>query len=493
MSDTPRTRLRVRPRHVVRWIAIVVVLILVATIGYAVYNYQHFVSGVTHIDALPASTSQAKTSGENILLVGDDHRPANASAAELAELGTTSDGGGTNTDSMLILHIPDGGGKATLISLPRDSWVSIPGYGMGKLNAAFAYGSAKGGDSGGAKLLVETIQNLTTLHIDHFVRISMVGFYDVAKALGPLKVCLVDAVDDSYSTFTAPAGVSTLDAQQALAFVRQRHGLPNGDLDREARQRYFLSAEAKNFLKPSTLLNPGRLNAALTAVGSAIQTDKGLNWLTLATQLKDIAGGNLDSTTIPVSGTPTIYSGGTAISIVQVDTAKMPAFVAALDAAPASTSGKSTGSGSGAAASTVTPSQVSVTVLNGSGVAGAAGTSTATLATAGFTTSTPSTVSTRAASTIQYPSSMAAEARTLAAYVPGATLEAVTGVAGVTLVLGTDGATAKAKPSTAGSGSGSGSGSSGTSGSSGSSGSSRSGSSPAATKTAATDGITCVH
>lgn len=480
MSDSPRTRLRVRPRHVVRWIAIVVVVILIATIGYAVYNYQHFVGGVTHIDAIPATSTTAKTTGENILLVGDDHRPANASAAELAELGTTADGGGTNTDSMLVLHIPDGGGKATLISFPRDSWVTIPGYGKGKLNAAFAYGSASGGDAGGAQLLVKTIENLTTLHIDHFVRISMVGFYDVAKALGPLKVCLVNAVDDRYSTFSAPAGVSTLDAQQALAFVRQRHGLPNGDLDREARQRYFLSAEAKNFLKASTLLNPGKLNAALTAVSGAIQTDEGLNWLTLATQLKDIAGGNLTSTTIPISGTPTIYSGGTAVSIVEVDTAKMPSFIASLDT-------KTTASSAAAATTTVKPSDVTVTVYNGSGIAGAAATNSATLKKAGFATGTPITVTTRSATTIQYPASMAAEAKVVAAYVPGASLEAVTGVSGVTLVLGTDGDAAKSSASASGSGSGSGS------GSAASAGSGAAGSASSTKAAAATDDIPCVN
>lgn len=491
MSDSPRTRLRVRPRHVLRWIAIVVVLVLVATIVYAFYNYRHFVDGVTHIDAIPASTSESSSSssGENILLVGDDHRPANASAAELAELGTTSDGGGTNTDSMLVLHIPDGGGKATLISFPRDSWVSIPGYGKGKLNAAFAYGSASGGDAGGAQLLVKTIQDLTNLHIDHFVRISMVGFYDVAKALGPLKVCLVSAVNDHYSTFVAPAGVSTLDAKQALAFVRQRHGLPNGDIDREARQRYFLSAEAKNFLKPSTLLNPGKLNTALTAVSGAIQTDKGLNWLTLAKQLEGIAGGNVTSTTIPISGTPTIYYNGSAVSIVAVDTAKMPSFIASLDASATATSK--------AAAATVKPSEVTVTVFNGSGVAGAAATNSSTLSGAGFTTGTPTTVTSRSATTIQYPTSMAAEAKLVASYVPGATLEAVSGVSGVTLVLGTDGASASSKPSSgsgsAGSGSSSSSGSS--SGSGSGSGSSGSGSSAAASSTAAaaTDDVPCIN
>jgi LCP family protein required for cell wall assembly len=485
---------------VIRWIAIVVVVAILATVAYAVYNYQHFVNGVTHIDAIPSTTSVTSSTGENILLVGDDHRPANASAAELAELGTTQDGGGTNTDSMLVLHIPDGGGKASLISFPRDSWVDIPGFGMNKLNAAFVFGSQKGGESGGAKLLVSTIENLSGLHIDHFVRISMVGFYDVAKALGPIQVCLKNAVDDPYSTFKAPAGVSTLDAQQALAFVRQRHGLPDGDFDRQARQRYFLSTEAKNFLSASTLLNPGKLNKALTAVSGAIQTDKGLNWLTLAAQLKGLAGGNIESTTIPISGTPTISVNGTGVSIVQVDTAKMPAFIASLDeksTASSAAAGGAGGAGGGAAAVSVTPSDVTVTVLNGSGVAGAAATNSSTLSSAGFEAGTPSTVSNRFATTIQYPASMAASAALVARYVPGARLEAVTGVANVTVVLGTDGAKAQAKASSSsasGSGASSGSSSSGSSGSGSSgSGSSGSGSKSTASTSAAASAVPCIN
>ncbi|GAA4669725.1 LCP family protein [Frondihabitans cladoniiphilus] len=460
MSMTPRSRLRVRPRHVIRYIVIVVVLLLIATAGYAVYNYRHFVSGVTHIDAIPASSTTASTNGDqNILLVGDDHRPADASAQELAELGTTADGGGTNTDSMMILHIPGGGGQASLVSLPRDSWVAIPGHGMGKLNAAFAYGSDGGGDSGGAQLLVTTVQNMTGMHIDHFVRISMVGFYDVAKALGPLKVCLVAAVNDPYSTFVAPAGVSELNAQQALAFVRQRHGLPLGDLDREIRQRYFLTTEIKNFLSPGTLLNPGKLNTALTAVSHAIQTDPGLDFLSLATKAKDLVGGNLNSVTIPTLGTPTIYYGGSAVSIVKVDTAKMASFVASLDSTSTASASASATTSAAPAAAAPSPSSITLQVLNGSGVSGAAATNSATLDKAGFSTVAPSTVSTRGATTIQYPASMAAEAAVVARYVPGATTEVASGVARVTVVLGTDGSTAKATPtaaeSTAGSSSGS--------------------------------------
>ncbi|AMM20476.1 hypothetical protein AX769_10360 [Frondihabitans sp. PAMC 28766] len=487
MSETTRSRLRVRPRHVIRYVAIVVVLVLLAAVAYAAYSYHTFTSNVTHIDAIPTSSTTASSSaGQNILLVGDDHRPADASAAELAQLGTTQDGGGTNTDTMMVLHIPSNGAKASLISFPRDSWVNIPGFGMGKLNAAFAYGSEKGGDAGGAQLLVKTIENLSGLHIDHFVRISLLGFYDVAAALPDIKVCLTSAVDDSYSTFKAPAGISTLDAQQALAFVRQRHGLPEGDLDREIRQRYFLTAEAKNFLSPAVLLNPSRLQKALKAVSGAVQTDPGLKILSLASQLKDLAGGNLNSVTIPVSGTPTIYYGGSYVSIVQVDTAAMPAFVAKLDV-------KSTPASSAPAAPAATVGGTLVTVLNGSGVSGAAATNTSTLQTAGFKVTAPSTVSARSATTIQYPASMAGQAALVAKYVPGATLEAVSGVSNVTVVLGTDGKSAKSTASAGSSGSsssGSGSGSGSTAAGSGGSASS-SGSGSAATPAAST--VPCIN
>ena len=445
-------------RRVIRWIALVVVVVLIVTVGYVAFSYQHFVSGVTHIDAIPSSNSgsTSQSSGENILLVGDDHRPADATAAELAQLGTTDDGGGDNTDSMMVLHI--GNGKATLISFPRDSWVDIPGFGYNKLNAAFALGSENGGgDAGGAQLLIKTIQNLSGLTINHFVRISMLGFYDVAQALGPIQVCLNEAVDDPYSTLNLPAGVSTLNAQQALAFVRQRHGLPLGDLDRVIRQQYFLSVEAKNFMSPATLLNPVKTQNVLSAVSSAIQTDPGMNFLNLAFQLRSLTGGNLASTTIPVEGTPTITVDGSPLSIVQVDPAAVQAFAENL----VSESSSAYDSATPAAVGSVT-----VTVLNGGTVNGAASQNTSVLDQIGFKTGTPGDADSEATTTIEYPPGMESDAKALAAYVPGAAVEATSSVSGVTLVLGTDGLGVSRTSSGSGS-AGSGSAGSGSSGSGG--------------------------
>ena len=427
--EAPRKR-----RHplVRRFVAIVVVLLLIPG-GYVAYNYVRFVLGITHVNALVPTAGDMDGKDQNILLVGDDHRPAGATAAQLAQLGTTQDGGGTSTDTMIILHIPANGNKATMISFPRDSWVNIPGFGMNKLNSAFALGSAKGGDAGGAQLLVRTIQNLTGLTVNHYVRVSLLGFYNVVKALGPVSVCLNHAVSDPYSGINLPAGVSRLNAQQALAFVRQRHGLANGDLDREVRQQYFLSIEAQQILTAGTLLNPGKLQNVIDAVSSSIETDPDLNLLSLAARLKGFGSGNITSATIPVEGTPTIRVNGRAVSIVQINAAGMPAFVRQIIR-----NDKSTAKPAAPATPPVVPAAVTVAVQNGSGVNGAASVASNSFARFGFHTVTPTTTTAHATTTVEYPSGDKAQAQLVALYVPGSTLAASSTVSQVTVILGAD-------------------------------------------------------
>jgi LCP family protein required for cell wall assembly len=422
-----------RRRTIFRWVAIGVVVVILIAAGYIWFNYQNFVSGITHVNGI-SSSDAPKTdidgAAQNILLIGDDHRPANATAQELAEIGTQQDGGGINTDTMMVLHIPAGGGKATLISFPRDSWVNIPGFGMNKLNAAFELGTQNGGgDAGGVGLLVKVIQNMTGLTINHFVRVSLLGFYNIAQALGPIQVCLNEAVNDPYSTLVLPAGVSTLDAHQALAFVRQRHGLPQGDLDRVIRQQYFLSVEAHKILSAGTLLNPVKLKNVLDAVSSSIQTDPNLNLIDLATELHGLSGSDITSATIPISGTPTINVRGTAVSIVQVDTAAMPAFIQSVIGAPSAY----------AKAKASPVKDVTVTVLNGSETDGVAATNSDTLSSLGFKTKSPGSTATHPNTTIEYPAGKEGDAKALAAYVPGAEVTASDSVSTVTLILGADG------------------------------------------------------
>jgi LCP family protein required for cell wall assembly len=429
----PRKR-RSRTKRILGWTAFGLAVVLVVVGGYAAYSYFRFVNGVKHVDAISQSnkpSSDADGTDQNILLVGDDHRPDNASQAELNQLGTTADGGSTNTDTMMVLHIPADGRSATLISLPRDSWVDVPGHGMNKLNSAFSMGGGNSNPAGGAQLLIQTVQNLTGLTIDHYVRVSLLGFYDIANALGPIQVCLNNAVNDPYSQANFPAGVSTLDAHQALAFVRQRHGLPRGDLDRVVRQQYFLSVEAHKFLSAGTLLNPGKLTSVLDAVSGSLETDPGLNFLSLAAQLQGLTGGKIQSATIPISGTPTIRVNGQSLSIVQVDTAAMPAFIQSLVSPPAPSAYDK--------ATAAKPADTTVTVLNGGSANGAATAAAQTLAAAGFKTGTPGNASTSATTLIQYPAGQEAQAKAVAGYLPGATVQETASVSGVTVVLGQDG------------------------------------------------------
>ncbi len=183
---------------------------LVLTGGYAAFAYASLSNNVTKIDAIAPKAKGADDvdgTAQNILLVGDDHRPDNATPEEMAELSTESDGGATNTDTMIVLHISADGSQATMISFPRDSYVDIPGVGKGKLNSAFYYGTLNGGgDTGGAKLLIQTIQDLSGLTIDHYVRVSLLGFYQVVKELGPVEVCLNQPAKDPYSGVACPRG-----------------------------------------------------------------------------------------------------------------------------------------------------------------------------------------------------------------------------------------------------------------------------------------------
>ncbi|HEV7950988.1 MAG TPA: LCP family protein [Glaciihabitans sp.] len=420
-------------RRVILGISFGLVVLLVAGGGYAFFNYQRFVGGVTHVDAItPPAEGEEDFDGEaqNILLVGDDHRPDGATDEQLAQIGTEADGGGTSTDTMIVLHIPADGSTATMVSFPRDSWVDIPGYGKNKLNAAFSLGSAEGGDAGGARLLIESIENLSGLTIDHYVRVSLLGFYNVVDALGPVDVCLNNAVKDPYSTIDLPAGVSTLNAQQALAFVRQRHGLPNGDLDRQVRQQYFLSVEARKVLSAGTLLNPIKLGRVLDAVSSSVETDPGLNFINLARQLQGLGADNITSATIPILGTPTIYVGGSPLSIVEVDSSAIPGFFASLIGPPEAYTD----------AVAAAPAEVNLLVTNGSGVSGAAGALSASFNEFGFVTAEPESTDYTATTFIQYPEGQEAAAKAVSAYLPGATVTLSSDVSSVTVVIGANGA-----------------------------------------------------
>jgi LCP family protein required for cell wall assembly len=410
---------------------------VVVTSGWAWWTWRGFKQDIRRVDAI-GGVSQPKKDidgkDQNILIVGNDDRTS-ASDAELAKLGTTRDGGSLNTDTMMVLHVPADGRKATVISIPRDSYVAIPGHAMNKINSAYPTGvtGANGSTSAGARLAVQTVSNLTGLTIDHFVQVDLLGFYRISNAIGGVPVNLCAPAKEANSGINLPAGVSVIKGTQALAFVRQRYGFPDGlgDLDRIRRQQYFLSAAFRKLSSAGVLLNPFKLQDLLKAVSQSLYMDNSLDPLKLAEQMQALTAGNLTFSTIPTDGFANVPGVG---STVVVNPTEVKAQVHQLVAATVSTP-----QNSASATAPVAPSSVTVDVLNGTGQDGVAARNASALQKAGFKIATVDTAPAAAAKTvIEYPSGMQSQAAAVAAHVPGAATSQGS-VTVVTLLLGSDG------------------------------------------------------
>jgi LCP family protein required for cell wall assembly len=417
----------------IKLVAGITSLAVLAASGYLWYLYRDFNSKVDRVNAIgEATVADSDGSDQNILLVGSDDR-STATPAELRELGTEQ-ASAKNTDTMILLHVPADGRKATAVSFPRDSYVNIPGFGKGKLNAAYAngaFGSGKANPDRGRQLLVRTLSELSGLRIDHYVEVDLLGFYRITKAIGGVEICLRRPAKDRFSGINLPAGKQSIEGKQALAFVRQRHGLPRGDLDRIVRQQYFLGATFRKMKSAGVIGNPLKLKRLLDAIGSSIRMDAGLDPLQLARQVSGLASGNLQFKTVPNKGTANIDGR----SVVLLDDAKLPAFFRDI----AGESGNGDGN-KAAPAKTVPRDQVSVQVYNGSGRAGLATQTASQLRSAGFTVSGSGNADRRdyQQTTIRYSPGRDAQANTLATVIPGAQLEERQDASGVQLVLGSD-------------------------------------------------------
>jgi LCP family protein required for cell wall assembly len=446
---------------IVKIIAAVLSLFLVVYIGY-LWNTVRGLNNVgrLQISSLGGQSFNQKTGktttrndidgkDQNILIVGNDDRSA-LSLKQARELRVGKDGGSLNTDTMMIVHVPADGSEATLISLPRDSYVHIPGYGMNKLNAAYplgytnASGNVDAKRAAGADLLIQVIETLTGLNIDHFVQVSLLGFVTISDAVGGVQVDLCNSVNDTVphnrsiglsggSGLVLSKGKHTIKGVQALEFVRQREGLPRGDVDRTARQRYFLTAAFRKVASAGTLLNIGKLRNLVSAVDKSIYVDQSLNMLDLAKQMSNLSANNIHGQAIPTDHYADTSVGNVGIIIPS----QVKAFVQKMINGGPSSAYKS--------AKPVDPSTVSVTVRNFGTQNGAAAANTATLKKDGFKATVDETGGSQPATTIQYPSGSESEAKTLAQYVPGASVVQAD-VPNVTMTLGADGLTAKTTP-----------------------------------------------
>ena len=417
-------------------------LLVILGSGIAWVTFKNFTEQVPHgapVPALAANETDPDGAAQNILLIGSDTRDG-ATHAELKALHTGQDHGTVNADTMMVLHVPTGGGHPTLVSFPRDSWVVIPGHGKGKINSAYpdAYYAAKAAgktnrqaESAGIILTIKTIHALTGLYIDHYMQVSLLGFYRISEAIGGVRVCLNAAAHDRYSGIDLPKGVSVIKGVQALAFVRQRHGLPHGDLDRIKRQQYFLKAAFQKITSAGMVLNPFKLRDLLKAISRSLLVDPKLDLIALAQQFATLSAGNITFATIPNNGPQLIYPDGVETSIVAVDRAAMPSFIAALN-------GQSNAAYE--SATPATPSTVTVDVLNGTDIPLLATHNGAALRGFGFKTNLiDSTSSPAQASLVEYPAGREAQAKAVAAVVPHAKPVMTPDVARVTVILGSDG------------------------------------------------------
>jgi LCP family protein required for cell wall assembly len=347
--------------------------------GYAWRSSQHLNAGIATTNVFDTSgatptddqsgglTAPTLTTDQNILLVGMDSRTdAHGNplpASDFTMLNAGPDTGEMNTDTMILVHIPAGGGQAIAISFPRDSYVQIAGgYGKHRLNSAFAYAyNAKAAalrtqgmtdnaqivvqaKEAGRQNLVATVQNLIgdALTINRYAEVNLYGFYQLSEAVGGVQVCLKAPTYDDQTHASFPAGEQTVSGVQALNFVRERHGLPGGDLDRIVRQQAFLGALAKKILSAGVLTSPSRLDSLISAIQSSVTISSGWDILTFAEEMQGLSSGNVQFVTMPTTGN-IVVGGADMLGVSQSEVRQfvgglMTSGVAATNAAATSSS-----------------------------------------------------------------------------------------------------------------------------------------------------------
>ncbi|WP_338401714.1 LCP family protein [Flaviflexus huanghaiensis] len=271
-----------RPHRRRRVVGPLVLLLVIALVAWPVFLYFYGDSKLQHVEALSGAPN---TPGRTVLFAGTDRR---------SEDGINDGVEGQRSDSIMLVHVPESG-NPSLISLPRDTYVSIPRYGNAKLNAAYSVG--------GPQLLVETVEGLSGLTIDHYVEVGMDGISSLVDAVGGVELCLDYDVNDTMSGLVWEAGCHDSNGETALAFTRMRYSDPLGDIGRTARQRQVIAKIMDKAASPATLINPVRQYSLVGETTSALTVDEDMSLFELgriALPMRTIMGPN------GVIGTPPI-------------------------------------------------------------------------------------------------------------------------------------------------------------------------------------------
>lgn len=420
-------------------------VLVVALTGTAWGLYRGVTGGITTTDVIAGGSSDG---AQNILLVGVDSRTdaqGNPLPKEVTDtLHSGPDTGILNSDTIIVLHVPSGGAAAVAFSIPRDSYVAIPGYRTDKINAAYPAMKALAqqqmvtdgvtdrarieaeSSQQGRQALIGAVEGLTGLTVNHYAEINLLGFYNLTKAIGGVDVCLKAAVNDPLSGADLPTGPQTISGADALAFVRQRHGLPQGDLSRIRRQQVFLAAVSHKILSGGA--RPGAFSALVGVAQQSLVIDSGWDLLAFAQQASDIAAGNLQFLTIPTKGNETNDRG----DVVLVDRFDVHDYVqqridaqaaAAQTAAPEPE--KRAVTTPGRLPDYVIASRYVVDVRNGSSKVGLAGAVADHVTTLGFGNGTVANGAATDGSVVRYTGADSAAARALADQLGGIATDSV--------------------------------------------------------------------
>ncbi|MBS2939066.1 LCP family protein [Nocardioides sp. J2M5] len=264
-AAAPRRRRRFRPRLGLRLVPLLLLLVLVYLVGVPLWFY----GKIDRVDAEPSGDRPADQPGTNYLIVGSDK--ADDLSAEQRKILQTGERGGTNTDTIIVLHTGSGG--RTMMSIPRDTLTEVPGHGTQMINAAFAID--------GAPLLVASVEKLTGIHIDHYVELGFGSVINTVDAFGGVEVCPKQDMVDPAARLDIKKGCQEVDGITALAYSRSRHVTALSDLDRVARQREVISALGSEATTPWTFVNPVRYWKLNKAASESIRIDDGMGPLDL--------------------------------------------------------------------------------------------------------------------------------------------------------------------------------------------------------------------
>lgn len=304
-------------------VALVSVLAVLAT-GAGWWMAHGVLGGVTVSQALGSDDPHSAGGAMNILLIGlDSRKDQDGNELPWAVLkhlhAGDSDDGGYNTNTLILVHV-GADDKVTAFSIPRDDYVpftGVPGYKHIKIKEAYgltkAYAEQKlmnngvsdqkeletKGREAGRSATLRAVRNLTGVPIDYFAEINLAGFYDLTQSLGGVQVCLKHAVYDSYSGADFPAGRQTLSAEQALSFVRQRHGLENGDLDRTHRQQAFLSSVMRQLQDSGTFTDLSKLKSLMAVARKDVVLSAGWDENQFR-RMGALTGADVEYRTLPV-------------------------------------------------------------------------------------------------------------------------------------------------------------------------------------------------